>query len=219
MRLFLVLVLLLTTRTANAEKQIWTALFAQARPGATGITGWFDLHARRRAPDLVTLVRPGIGYTFNNELVAHVGYGWIETITDEGANAREHRAWQQAIYTHTLDGPNKLQARLRLEQRFRPTDDDIGHRVRIFTRGQFAPADAVNMQLVGWNELFVGLNDTEGGLASGFDQNRLFVGLGSDTVLKGVRIELGYLNVATRKGENTQIDHAVAANLFVTLAP
>ena len=45
----------------------------------------------------------------------------------------------------------------------------------------------------------------------------MFVGVGTDTKLKGVRVEVGYLNVVLRR--DTQVDHAIALNVSTTLAP
>lgn len=215
MRALVVIAVLATAGTARADNQIWSALFVQARPGDTGITGWLDLHGRRREDGTLAIVRPGIGYTFGKALSAHVGYAYVPLVTDEGEDRREHRSWQQIIANHAI-GSVKLQGRGRLEQRF-GSGDDIGHRVRLLARGQWQPDAETNLQLVAWDELFLGLNETDWGTPQGFDQNRLFVGLGTDAKLKGVRVEAGYLNVVLRR--DTQIDHALAVNLFVTFAP
>ncbi len=203
--------------TAHAESQIWTALFAQGRLGRTsGPTAWFDGHARRRGDGTVFLLRPGLGYMLSPALTAHVGYAYIPRLADEGANSYEHRLWQQVIWTRPLGAAARVQVRGRLEQRF-GDGDSIGNRARVFLRGQWAPTSRVPLQLVVWDEVFWQLDDTDWGPVAGFDQNRAFVGVGADTRIEGVRVEAGYLNIAFRKDSN--VDHAIAINVFMTLAP
>jgi hypothetical protein len=201
---------------AAADTQIWTAMYVQARAADTGPTGWLDLHARRRGDGILYIVRPGAGYTFSKALALHAGYAWVPVITDEGANRSEHRAWEQVIVNHPVGDAVKLQGRARLEQRF-GAGDDIGHRLRLLARGQWAPSPSLPLQLVVWDELFLGFNETDWGAPRGYDQNRAFVGLGADTKLRGIRVEAGYMNVVLRR--DTQVDHVVAINLFVVAAP
>lgn len=215
MRALLVASALAIPSVAHADNQLWNAAFVQARSGPTGLTGWLDLHYRRRADSSLAIIRPGLGWTFSPALAVHAGYAYIPTVTDAGPNRREQRAWQQVIYTHAA-GAAKFQVRGRLEQRF-GSGDDIGHRVRVFVRGQYQPSPDVNLQIVGWNETFVGLNDVDWGPVSGYDQNRLFVGVGTDTKLRGVRVEAGYLNVHLRG--DAPLVHALGVNLFATIVP
>lgn len=207
--------LLVSERTAHAENQIWTATFVQARPGPTGVTGWLDLHARRRPDGMLGIVRPAVGYTFSKLFAAHVGYAYVPTITDAGGNRREQRSWQQVIVSPAIDAI-KSQLRLRLEQRF-GSGDDIGHRVRVLGRIQWQPSPDLAVQLVGWDELFIGLNDTDWTAKSGYDQNRLFVGLGTDTAVRGLRVEAGYVSVVL--ANDAPLVHAIAINVSATLVP
>jgi len=205
----------LTASTARAENQIWTAAFVQARPGPTGINGWLDLHARRRPDGMLGIVRPGIGYTFSKLLTAHVGYAYVPNITDAGANRYEQRTWQHVLVSHAVNDAVKLAGRVRLEQRF-GSGDDIGHRLRVQARAQWQPSAGLALQLIVHNELFVGLNNTDWAAKSGYDQNRMFLGVGTDTKVKGVRVEAGYLNVVL--ANDAPLVHAIAVNLVTTLS-
>lgn len=200
---------------AHAEPQVWSALLAQGQPSPDGgVVGWFDAHARRRGDGLLAIVRPGLGYDLGGGLAVHAGYAWIPLAADEGDSKTEHRSWQQLLWNYTVSDALKVQVRPRLEQRF-GAGDDLGHRTRVFLRGQWAPSASLPMQLVVWDELFVQLNDTDWNLRRGFDQNRAFAGVGTDTALRGVRVEAGYLNVAFRD----RVDHVVAVNLLVRIVP
>lgn len=216
MRALLSFVILLSILApAHAEPQVWTATFVQARlEPERGATAWLDLHARRRGGSTLYILRPALGWTFG-PLAVYAGYASIPIDADEGAGTHEQRTWQQAIYTHALGAAVKLQGRARLEQRF-GAGDEVGNRLRVFGRAQWAPDPAIALQLVAWDELFVQLDDTDWGPVAGFDQNRAFAGLGVDAGLRGVRFELGYTNVALR---GDRMDHVVAANVFVTIAP
>lgn len=203
----------LAPSTAHADGQLWGAVFLQARQSAdAGALGWLDLHARRRADGTLFIVRPAVGYAFSKAIAAHVGYASIPLVLDDDDTRTEHRAWQQAVWTPAVSDTIKVQVRPRFEQRFRPDDDAVAYRARLFVRGQIAPT-AHSFQLVVTDEVFVGLNDTES-VKAGFDQNRAFFGIGADTALKGVRVEAGYLNVVFR--ESLRMDHAIALNLFWT---
>ncbi len=212
---WIVLAALALPGVAHADNQTFTAAFIQARSQPTGLTGWLDLHARRRADSTLGIIRPGIGWTFSPALALHAGYAYIPTLTDAGGNRREQRAWQQFVLGHAA-GPAKYQLRGRLEQRF-GSGDDVAHRVRVFARGQWQPRSSVPLQLVVWDEAFFGINDADWGPLAGYDQNRLFMGLGTDTKLDGVRVEAGYQLVHLRG--NAPLVHVLAVNLFVLLMP
>ena len=215
-RVVLVALLLVAAapQRAAAELQTWTALFAQARLGEkAGPTLWLDLQERRRSDSTLFIVRPGLGYTFSPAFSAFIGYAYIPAVLDVGDNVHEQRTWQQVIWNHAFAPSMKVQGRARFEQRFGP-GDDVGYRLRLLARGQVAPLSTLPLQLVVHDELFLGVNDTDWAAKSGFDQNRLFVGLGADTKLEGVRVELGYMSVYLNAQD--RFDNIVAANVILT---
>jgi hypothetical protein len=216
MRLLVILVLALLPSIARAdgETQSWSALFVQYRPVAGGIAGWLDLQPRRGTTTIL-IARPGIGWGFGEHLTVHAGYGNIQTFVDEGDDKMEHRFWQQALYVRTLSDEVKIQGRFRVEQRLVDGDDSTGHRVRAMGYVRYAPRPGLP-QLVIIDEMFVQLNDTAA-LRSGFNQNRLFVGFGADAKVKGVRFELGYMNIKFGAANNKNMDHAVSANLIAVI--
>ncbi len=199
---------------ARAESQVWTSLAAQGRLDDTGPAGWLDLHLRRRGDSTLLIVRPAIGYAITKSFLVHAGYAYVPAFSDEGDDRVEHRIWQQLLGNITASPAVKLQARLRVEQRFGPAEG-IAHRVRALARAQWAPSSTYPLQVVVWDELFVQLDDESWGPIAGYDQNRGFVGLGADTQLRGVRVEAGYLNVVGR----ARTDHAVSVNLVLNVMP
>lgn len=203
-----------TVGPAAAESQIWTAYTAQVRLGEkSGPAFWLDLQDRRRSDSTLYIVRPAVGYAFSPSLLAHFGFAWVPTDYDDPAmsTVNEYRLWQQVIGNHVVSDLFKTQARVRFEQRFGP-GDDIGYRLRLLARGQYQPISDFALQLVVHDELFIGFNDTDWSAKKGFDQNRLFVGVGTDTKLKGVRVEVGYMNVYLNAVD--RFDNIVAINLF-----
>ncbi len=79
-------------------------------------------------------------------------------------------------------------------------------------RLQWQPSARVPLQLIVWDELFIGVNETTDFKLQGFDQNRAFAGVGVDTSVKGLRVEAGYLHLLTQAGDRT--DHVLG--FFVT---
>lgn len=63
-------------------------------------------------------------------------------------------------------------------QRFRDDGDDTGWRFRQFFKLVYPLPDKPDVSLVAYDELFFGLNNTDWGVESGFDRNRLFLGAG-----------------------------------------
>lgn len=201
------------TTTAEAQEhefQSWSAAFTQWSVGEK-VEFWFDGHARRRSASSLFIVRPAVGYRLFDNLKAHVGYAWVPTLPDVGSLTNEHRIWQQILWTPAAGGGFAFALRPRLEQRFSDAGGDIGHRARLFARASFRPPEA-DVMLVAWDEAFLQFNDTDWGAAGGFDQNRLFVGVGFPSQSR-VRFEVGYLNVLLNR-DPLQIAHVLAINGF-----
>ncbi len=138
------------------------------------------------------LVRPALFYKLSDRSSLWLGYANAQTRTARSGTTEEHRIWQQFSYAFKL-GTVTLLSRTRLEQRLLDTGDDIGHRLRQMFRATMPLELAPKFSLVGSNELFVNLNDSDWGMRSGFYQNRLFLGVGYSVNSK-LRLEGGYLN-------------------------
>ena len=140
-----------------------------------------------------------IGYKFNNNHVVHVGYAF-QNVKDPYAKLEapfnENRAWEQYTYSRpTVIG--NFSSRSRLEQRTVNLSEGKynGGEVGVRYRHQFKLAYPLNEKwsLVGSDEIFVNANTVNWGPVAGFDQNRVFVGVGYkfDNVW---RTEVGYMN-------------------------
>ena len=206
----------LHTASAHADDfQQWNAIAMTAEASAdSDWLLWFDGHARFTddASELgVTILRPGIGYRVADTLSLWLGYARVTL--HPGENIDEDRIWQQATYPLGSLLGGGLSGRSRLEQRFRDGGSDTGHRFRQFLRWSRPLGDS-NFSVVLWDELFVGLNDTEFGQPSGFDQNRAFVGLAMKPSPR-LRAEFGYLNNRIRRSGPDQTNHILSLTLFV----
>ncbi|MDZ4694780.1 MAG: DUF2490 domain-containing protein [Deltaproteobacteria bacterium] len=198
----------------DSETQIWTSATLQSDPShASGVVGWLDLHARRGTGSTVYILRPGIGYRLIQGVTGYVGYAYVPTALDGKADKIEHRTWQQFILQGNAAEGLTLMLRPRLEQRF-GSGDDLGHRLRIMARGTYT-FSGLPLMLVLWNETFYQFNNTDWGLASGFDQNRLFAGLGFPTA-SGPRFEVGFMNVFQNREPTDHSLNILAVNAFWT---
>ena len=216
---FLLLVLILPTRARAQDDhdfQTWTAFLGAGKVGADSrLRSWFDGHVRRGDAGTVVIVRPALGYQMMPWLSVWAGYAWVPVFPDAGDRVDEHRAWQQAILTHTaLGGAVHLQSRTRFEQRF-VDDFDTGFRVRQFVRADYRFGPKPRWGLVAWDELFIGLNDPDFA-PQGFDQNRVFLGP-AFFAHERLRVEFGYLWAVLDRDPLTLHQHALAINFFVKL--
>ncbi len=201
---------------AEREFQSWTGAFGTAGvPGGSRLVLWLDGHARKRDASTQAILRPAVGYRLVPKLVAHLGYAWIPTWPEEGARSDEHRVWQQVVLGGKLARGSSFALRPRLEQRFFDGSDDLGLRARLFMRADYNLGAGSPWLLAATNEVFFHLNDVDGGPSAGFDQNRLFLGLGT-RASDGTRAELGvllqYLNRPT--GEDL-LAAVLVMNVFV----
>ncbi|MEO0323003.1 MAG: DUF2490 domain-containing protein [Myxococcota bacterium] len=199
------------------EYQQWTAAAGTARPleNAPKVRLWLDLHARRGAGQTVGIVRPGVGYDVASWLTLWLGYAWVPVFRDAGNDLREQRLWQQATLHHRVAGWS-LQSRTRFEQRFSDGGDDVGFRVREFVRVNWQPSETSAVGLAFWDEIFLGIGETDWGTVGGYDQNRVFLGPFLPIPRVG-RFEFGYLLAHLRRPGGNVMQHVLAATLFVSL--
>lgn len=204
--------------SAQNDNQVWTAVFTNgAIEKDSKALLWFDGHARfsEDASRLgVSIIRPGVGYKLSDRVSLWAGYARVVSRADGRANINENRIWQQATYTIASGDWGVLSGRTRLEQRFLNTGSETGHRVRQFFRWRKPVSERWTATV--WNETFIALNDTDFGARSGFDQNRLFLGM-RWRAFNNVSLEGGYLlnniNGATNDPANSNFSISIIAPL------
>jgi hypothetical protein len=219
--------ILLLTGEARAETVhdagLWTMVWAQGSFGNEDeklhdLRWWFDGQLRfldNTDGFSQALVRPGLGYAFTDEATAWLGYAWILTSPPVGSDFDEHRIWQQFMWSTKWESLG-FSSRTRLEQRFVETGDDVGWRFRQFFKVSHPIAFDSRLSVRAYDEVFLNLNSTDWGAPSGFDQNRLWVGLGW-TFNEHVTLEAGYLNQYIRRGGGAYtMNHIVAIHLLLS---
>ncbi|AKF05329.1 DUF2490 domain-containing protein [Sandaracinus amylolyticus] len=170
------------------------------------------------------LYRPAVAYRVAPGMHVWLGYGWTPSWSRDEVLTDEHRIWEQWTWDlQGLEGGLKIFFRSRLEQRFRPEiSSDVGIRFRQFARVLVPFARDFPVHLSLWDEVFIGLNDaglSAGGLWQrlGFDQNRLFVGVGWNVVPGQLRLEAGYMNHWIVRPTQDEVHHVAMLNGFVTI--
>lgn len=194
-------------RADETDTQQWTLLTIDTNFSKRW-RGYFEIQPRF-GDDIGHLermiVRPAIGYRLNSKVSLWQGYGWVPQF--EPVSGNEHRSYQQLLYEDTV-GKTGIVSRTRLEERFIDGAGGTALRLRSMIRAVHPISADRHWALVGSDEVFWNLNDTNSGPVSGFDQNRLFVGV-SRQVNPELRVETGYLmshiNVP-RTSENRRLD-------------
>ena len=194
--------------------------FEAVSPELSKLHWWFDAQLRlfeNRDGFGQGLVRPALGWALAQRVVVWAGYAWVRDSPATGSATDEHRIWEQLIWSHAFEHWS-LAVRPRFEQRFKETGDDVGWRFRQFVKGTYPFPFLDRLALASYEELFLNMNDTDWGAASGVDSNRFFVGLQWKFDSRGrLKAELGYLNLFTNKSSGLDsMDHLLNVNLFLT---
>ncbi|OQW34380.1 MAG: hypothetical protein A4E20_11270 [Nitrospira sp. SG-bin2] len=159
------------------------------------------------------LIRPGIGYALTDHSTVWIGYAHVINFVAVGDNIHEDRFWQQYMWSGAtpLGG---FTSRTRFEQRWQTNGNETGGRFRQMFKLSWPIPVYPAVSLVGWDEVFIHLNDTNWGARQGFDQNRGFAGIGY-RVQPPVLIEIGYMNQYINKSTLDNMNHVLSLNLFL----
>lgn len=197
----------------DGQSQIWAATLMQVKLGSLPLKLWFDGHGRRGPDNTVLIMRPGLGWIAAKNLVLWAGYAWVPVFNDGSTARHEHRFWQQLTYKLPFSKSLWSSFRFRFEQRLLEGVSGVALRARGFAALRFNLGGPLLLAL--WDEIFFNLNSPNAGPDAGFDQNRIFAGLGLKG-FKGMRVEVGYLNVFLERGEPDTLQHNLAVNLFLS---
>ncbi len=156
--------------------------------------------------------RVSLGIRVRPTLVLSQGYAYAGTRAVAGTTTREHRPFQQALFRIAGNGKGPtVIGRTRLEERFLEGADDIGLRARQMLRAT-APLGG-GFLAIGTAEAFVNLNSVSWGPRSGFDQSRVFAGVGVP-LARGLWIEAGYMNqYVVRHRRADRMNHNISLTL------
>ena len=132
-----------------------------------------------------------LGYRLDPHHAFHLGYGFQHVLPPlAGQPTNENRGFQQYTFDETTPyGDLKLSSRL--EERTVNIESGLALRVR--QQFQFTRPLTPEWYLVGIDEVYFNLNTVSWGPATGFDQNRLFLGFGYHFTPE-IRGEIGYMN-------------------------
>jgi hypothetical protein len=146
------------------------------------------------------------------EVTVWQGYAWTPSFQPRFSD--EHRLWQQVQLRHKLGKRLSLDHRTRLEQQFFRDHDPVTFRLRHRLQGVYALGREKKWSLVASNEAFVNLNNAEPDNPSGFDQNRLFVGV-RRKVSKTANLEVGYTWLVVNRSSPSEdtTSHIMTVNL------
>ena len=176
---------------------------AQPRLGTDPATKDFNFRA--------LAIRPAGGYQITDHWSMWMGYGYTPTFNPFRP---EHRVFQQSLYVTNL-GPLKMVNRTRLEERMIHDAGQPAMRLRHYLWFQYPLPQAPKWSLIAADEPFINLNTVTTGPSAGFDQNRLYLGVGRQ-LTDYLRLEVDYLQqfVEGHRGA----DNTVRNGGFILLA-
>lgn len=225
---------------AEPDSEVWNQVLLEAKLDTvfTGLRLSLDTQVRRmnaplnagvENPNTVLILRPGIGYQFNDWGTVTLGHAFQPDYCDDPSqraarNIAEHRIWERLSGKWTFTR-TELGLRTRLDQRVRTNgpggaENDGGlthwaHRYRQQVRFAYTFRDGEPWQLIVSDEFFV-RHDSNYRTRTGWDQNRAFVGIGYNA--PSLRVEVGYLNQYVHGYTDPfQLNHVFARNFAVKL--
>jgi hypothetical protein len=187
-------------RALDVDGQGWIQLIAQG-PLAGKLNAYLEVQPRLHGGDGLQveklLVRPAFFWQATPAWSFWLGYNYAPTFHPY---RDEQQVWQQAMYLRRF-ARFSLLSRTRLEQRMLSGAGGVAVRLRQQVRVMVPLPSDPAWALVAFDEGFAHLNTVSSGAVSGFDQNRVFLGV-SRQLTPQLRAEVGYQNVfVLRAGE------------------
>ncbi len=159
-------------------------------------------------------VRAALGYSLSDRATIWAGYTWVPTQSIGKSFISEQDVWPAFRYVlPTTFGI--VSFRTMIESNF-IKGKDVRFRPRQMLRIMHPLAFEPRLSLISWDEFFIRVNSTKYGGQSGFDQNRVFAGLGW-SFNKNFRAETGYMNqyVDDATHTNNTLRHLIMGSLFI----
>ena len=207
---------------ADEDFHTWGAIVATGPLGAALPDARFWLEGQGRFVDDSSrfnqgIVRAAFGHALGPRTVLWAGYAYIPTHpAGRGNDNVEHRPWQQLTWRAAAPVAGlTLSTRTRLEQRFVEGGSDTGWRFRQLIKLTRPLVSDERFYLAVLDEVMVNLNSPDWGAGDGFDQNRIFAGLGIQ-LTPGWVTEVGYMNQYISRARRADAsNHALSLTLFL----
>jgi hypothetical protein len=197
---------------------IWLGVNVQGKLGNTGLNWYAELQPRwREEGDKLNqlIIRPAIFYKLDAKSSVWFGYEKVVNHPVNKSTFDEHRLWQQYSYAFDPIDAVTIQSRTRLEERRLEDGKETGIRMRQMLKASMPLELNPKLSLIASDELFINFNDTDWGVRSGFDQNRLFAGMGY-AFNSHVKLEAGYLNQYVNSSSIDKMNHVLSSTLSFT---
>ncbi len=163
------------------------------------------------------ILRPMLGYNLDENQTLWVGYALI-TQERQGDIVNEQRIFQMITFKGKVPTtPIVYLASVRLEERTLENYEEFNYRLRQSLRLALPLVENKNfkLSLIFQDEIFLRLNKTQWTGDSGFDQNRLYIGLEHQTKIRNTPISFnaGYMNVYSPTKTTHLINVGVKINI------
>jgi hypothetical protein len=160
------------------------------------------------------MVRAAVGYSLSDRATIWAGYTWLPTQNVGKDYVSQQDVWPAFRYVLPTD-IGTFSFRTMFESNFLK-GDDVRFRPRQMLRFMHPLDIEPRLSLITWDEFFIRANSTKFGGQSGFDQNRVFAGLGW-TFNQSFRAEAGYLNQYLHDAThiNSTMHHLIMGSLYI----
>lgn len=160
------------------------------------------------------MIRTAVGYSLSDRATIWAGYTWLPTHNVGKDYVSQQDLWPAFRYVLPTDF-GTLTLRTMVESNFLQ-GDDVRIRPRQMIRFMHPFVSEPKLSFITWDEFFIRANTTKFGGQSGFDQNRLFAGLGW-SFNDHFRAEAGYLNQYLEDATHTSntMHHLIMGSLFM----
>ncbi len=164
------------------------------------------------------MVRTAVGYSLSDRATIWAGYTWLPTHNIGKPYVSQQDLWPAFRYVLPTDF-GTVTFRTMWESNF-GQGDQVRERPRQMIKFMHPFDFEKRLSFITWDEAFYRVNTTNWGGKSGFDQNRVFAGLGW-SFNSNVRTEVGYMNqyldmVSASTGKTSLTMHHLAmASVFI----
>lgn len=164
------------------------------------------------------MARAAVGYSLSDRATIWAGYTFLPTQNVGKNYVAQQDVWPAFRYVLPTS-IGTVTFRTMVESNFLlGNGDDVRVRPRQMLRFMHPLEFEPRLSLITWDEVFVRANTTPAGGQAGFDQNRIFAGLGwTFTFTNSFRAEAGYLNqyLDDATHTNNTMHHLIMASLFI----